>query len=240
MTSPHVRLHTLINQTTACIDGIRVHEEKETRLINVLQNLRPGALRIHFEGRVQSERFLRGRLFDTRCQIYLECVDLRDMIDQLRERDLELADIFDYTLGQNIKFLMEELRSEEYYFNLTEESTLLNAQYVLENKWLMYNCSLKFREYTGLVARPGRIDPTQLSHGPELAEGFNYTQGQKINRLMEQLRLEEYHFNLTEESTLLNARHVFRNKWLIYKYSQKFSEVTGPITHPGGLDPAQR
>ncbi|KAF9098387.1 hypothetical protein BGX29_007642 [Mortierella sp. GBA35] len=165
MTSPHVRLHTLIDQITACIDGIRVHEEKETRLINVLQNLRPGALRIHFEGRVQSECFLRGQLFDTRCQIYLECVDLRDMVDQLRERDLELADIFDYTLGQNIKFLMEELRSEEYYFNLTEESTLLNAQYVLENKWLMYNCSLKFREYTGLVARPGRIDPTQLSHG---------------------------------------------------------------------------
>ncbi|KAF9098386.1 hypothetical protein BGX29_007641 [Mortierella sp. GBA35] len=102
-----MNLFTLMRHILRCSDMIRARETQEKHLIKVLQNLSSDTDITYFEGKLLSGCHLLCRLYDTRCQILLDSVDLRDMIDKLSKIEPELAEGFNYTQGQKINRLME-------------------------------------------------------------------------------------------------------------------------------------
>ncbi|KAF9098384.1 hypothetical protein BGX29_007639 [Mortierella sp. GBA35] len=72
---------------------------------------------------------------------------------------------------------------------------------------------------------------------PDLAEDLHRTQDQDIRHWMDRLKHEDSVYNATIESALSNTRYVFKNRWLMYNFTQVFGDVAGNVPHPGGEEP---
>ncbi|KAG0204642.1 hypothetical protein BGX33_008363 [Mortierella sp. NVP41] len=72
---------------------------------------------------------------------------------------------------------------------------------------------------------------------PSQAGDLDLALGGKIKSLVNRLANENNLFSLFKKTALLNYAHITKNRWLIYKYSQKFGTLIGNVPHPGTIDP---
>ncbi|KAF9097845.1 hypothetical protein BGX23_007747 [Mortierella sp. AD031] len=78
------------------------------------------------------------------------------------------------------------------------------------------------------------------AQSPERVEAYGYVLSDHIKHLVARLLIEERLYNTTKDSTLANAHYVLKNKWLLYKYGQKFPAYIGYFSHPGDTDPGSK
>ncbi|KAF9081515.1 hypothetical protein BGX23_000799 [Mortierella sp. AD031] len=114
-----------------------------------------------------------------------------------------------------------------YVFNAAPQSKHLE-------RCQLYEARLQIHLYS--VALRDAVDVLRVIE-PELGEEYNFILEQKVKLLMTRLQFEECAYNHTRESAKSNYHHIFKNKWLMYKYGQEFKEFTGPIPRPGDIDP---
>ncbi|KAG0202216.1 hypothetical protein BGX33_009857 [Mortierella sp. NVP41] len=141
---------------------------------------------------------------------------------------------------QDIKF--QEANESRIIGILNHQSTNTVGTYIFDGtpktvhelRYQLYKTRLLIYMYT--VALRDIVDILRV-HSPDQAATYSDIMGWNAKVLITRLQHEEHVYNATKFSELVNARYVFRDKWLMYHYGREFKEFTGPIPSPGGIDP---
>ncbi|KAF9082008.1 hypothetical protein BGX23_000196 [Mortierella sp. AD031] len=157
-----MNINTIKEHITRCQHETYLQETKDKQLSDLLIGLPTEADGASFNGTHHSVYQLRRQLYETRYQIHVYLVVLRDAIDILALFDPDSGAQFNFSLEVKIKHLVKELKNEQDALSLNRDSALLNAGHVLMNEWLKYKYSQKFGMFTGDIPQPGGADPYTL------------------------------------------------------------------------------
>ncbi|KAF9098389.1 hypothetical protein BGX29_007644 [Mortierella sp. GBA35] len=281
--SSSLNIAELNNLIASCLNDIRDQENTETELIALLQDLRSDADIALFEGSLQSVPQLQNHLYETRRQMRLDSVDLRDMIKRLSKIDFDLAKDFNaihvfrynwlmYNIAQTFgevaggvphpsstdpdicripsqgiiteyqdELLLHERKDKrlaDILLNLSidADGATFNGTHHSVNELLRQLYGARLLTHLLSVVIQDAIDIYRVFE-PSQAGDLDLALGGKIKSLVNRLANENNLFSLFKKTALLNCAHITKNRWLIYKYSQKFGTLIGNVPHPGTIDP---